>query len=214
MNKEQARDQAEVDACVQRLLAVALDGTPAERYGGANWYRLYGAEIARRGARHGLSAHQAWAIFATLSPQRSVAANYDLFIHFLVHPRRVPILTRQRAACVALRDARGDYATMRRLVSGPKVGPFYLNFCGHEDEVTIDRHAFSAAYGDAFTGSLTERRRRIATTAYRVVAAVLGVTPAAAQGWIWVVWRRQHGRTDGDLHTVFNRVDARYGMGA
>ena len=85
------------------------------------------------------------------------------------------------------------------VLSGPKVSAFAENLAGDTRKVTIDRHAFNVACGaeyivDKRGPKITEKRRRRAASAYRVVAKRAGLEPSELQAITWLVWKRVTGR--------------------
>lgn len=91
----------------------------------------------------------------------------------------------------AIRIANGEDALS--VLGGRKVRTFYGNIMlTNLDNVTVDRHAFDAAYN---TPGLSDRvgiskgRFDAVENAYRDCARVIGISPAQLQAVVWVYWR-------------------------
>lgn len=91
----------------------------------------------------------------------------------------------------AIRIANGEPALS--VLSGRKVRTFYGNIMlDNLDNVTVDRHAFDAAYGIAGYSDrigISKGRFDSVESAYRDCARVIGISPAQLQAVVWVWWR-------------------------
>lgn len=196
--------RSHVDQLTQ--LALNLHATDRDLYQqGLKWYS--NANNVARALAFVLDPHQtrpdwalkaASAVIAALSPQQSWAKNQEYAAIMVSHYAKGGTLATlegvgQTGANIAKAWAVLNGGDPLDVLGGDKVRSFYANILsgGHDDAVTVDRHAVSAYYlpGDETFKSLTPKRYAMVAQAYRDAAAVLGVTPPQMQAICWVAWR-------------------------
>lgn len=189
---------------VRNIRTLLSWATPEELEAGKHWYDAEREKLRGLAERTGLTLEQCCQVYAALSPNNRVDQNWldarnVCFAATLANAGdvfdQVTVSTFYPNKVKAFRIALGE----QNVLSGPKVVPFAANLAGDMSKVTIDRHAFNAACGcpyiiDKKGPTITEKRRKRAAGAYRVVAMREGLAPAELQAIIWLVWKRIIGR--------------------
>jgi hypothetical protein len=170
------------------ILALYDETTEETRIAGELWYQVAREECELLAAEFNITIVQACGIVAALSPNlrwdRNIKAARD-------------ILTGHNTTAYPANEYKA-----RRIMSGEtpldvlgglKVRAFYSNILngGMDDVVTIDGHAFNAAYGLAQPvkhANVTPRQNVTLQRAYRVAARMRGTTGPAMQATVWVAW--------------------------
>lgn len=169
----------------RNLRTIARKATDEQVAQGLVWYARANGIAAELGNRYGVSADDAAAVIAILSPTNKWARNVQDAASVLRHVRHggpVPtVCTYGNNLTKALAYARGDRSQLR----GPKVTAFAANIRGDHDFVTLDIWACRAAVRRDEPGA----DRSAIELAYRTVAAEFGYSPAAFQAIIWTAIR-------------------------
>lgn len=184
-------------ANLSRAILALYDATSDDtRIAGELWYQVAREECETLAAEFNLSIVQACGIVAALSPNLRWDRN--------IRAARA-IMTGHNSEAYPANEYKA-----RRIMSGEspldvlgglKVRAFYSNILngGMDTVVTIDGHAFNAAYGLAQPvkhANVTPRQNVTLQRAYRVAARMRGITGPAMQATVWVEWTaRQLGDT-------------------
>jgi hypothetical protein len=160
------------------------------RTAGIEWYAIAHADCVAFAREYNLDIVTAVGIVAALSPNMRWDRN--------IKAARAILENSTCAAYPANRDkARRILAGESPLdvLGGLKVRAFYGNIlsAGNDSAVTIDGHAFNAAYGlsqPVKLAKVTPREFARLTRAYRVAARIVGIPAPAMQAIVWVVWTR------------------------
>ena len=185
-------------ASANNLRLVLDEATPAEWKEGLSWYPRANAFINDLAAEFDLTVEIVASVVAALSPMNRWGQNMT-DARNLIAAWATGAGLDDVSVCTFNGNKRKAWAILNEqdpgLLSGIKVTAFAQNLMGNWNDVTIDRHAFNAAIahreivGDRGL-SITDKRNRLASEAYRTLAAEVGISPAQLQAIIWLAWRR------------------------
>lgn len=184
---------SDITRAILALYDVTTDQTRIE---GELWYQVAREECESLAHEFGITIVQACGIVAALSPNM----RWDRNIRAARH-----ILNGENSAAYPANEFKARRILAGELpldvLGGLKVRAFYSNILngGMDSVVTIDGHAFNAAYGlnqPVKKANVTVRQNRALQTAYLVAARMRGITGPAMQATVWIEWTtRQLGDT-------------------
>lgn len=170
--------------------------TAADLEQGLQWYDDALQRTQKIAPQH--SVETAAGVVAALSPMTGWSTNLKnaaklTALHAAGEPMPTSGYGFKRNTAKAWRILAGEHPL--QVLSGPKVTAFYHNILGCNEHVTVDRWAIRIAYGDPNgVTSVAKREYDRIATAFRVVAAELGIPARHLQAATWVYFRRVHAR--------------------
>lgn len=171
---------------VQAVIDAVQEATPYETISGMLWYPLYAYMIQEANPHNSFEVNSG--IFAVLSPQRAVKANWDTYMKATnMNPWEVPTIMLERFKLAGILGS----GSVQDYLSGEKVTSFYNNLNGFASCATIDRHAASVVLNRHITGAITPTWYRYLDSVYRSASVVLCLTTMETQAIAWTVQKRR-----------------------
>jgi hypothetical protein len=177
-------------APLTRAILALFDGAEeSQRVDGELWYQTALADCESLAREFNLTTVQAVGVVAALSPN----LRWDRNILAARNVLSGRASTAYPANEFKARRIQSGEAPLD-VLGGLKVRAFFQNILsgGFDRAVTIDGHAFNAAYGlvqPVKQARITPRDNLRLQTAYRTAARLRGVTAPAMQATVWIVWR-------------------------
>ena len=172
----------------------------AQTIAGMQWYNAAHSLAVALATEHGVAVHQAAQIIAVLSPQKTWETNKREAVamfndHFNDIAPSFKYFATMATVCECHHIMAGEFVIPRARI---KTYSFADNIAypSTSNEVTIDRHALRVAYDDttARIGKVTRLQYNDAATAYRRVAASLGIQAYQLQAIVWVTYKDEVNR--------------------
>ena len=207
-------EDIEVRRYTANILAVYARTDHVLRAAGAAWYGAAHKDCAALARKYGLTVEQVAGAAAAISP----GMRWDLVLGYVERligrkgstgklgfavPTYSKLFVDRARSCLRGKLAPSD------VLGGNKVRAFYALLCdsGNGYDVCVDGHAFNIAINagrapirgeNSKVPSLTDKRYRMLSDAYRAAAQSVGILPHQMQAITWVQHRRpdQH---SGDL---------------
>lgn len=177
----------------QLLIALYAQASPAVRRRGRSWYPETARRLRAIAERTGSTPAQAMAVFSIVSPAVQLVTALDWTEEILRGERmggRYP--NDQRPRIEAALASRCPV----RVITGPKVNPFYRALQGDTSALVLDRWAAYAAGHDRSKDIPPAVRRKL-EAAYRAAAAAVGETVRAFQAIVWIIVRETTPKSNG-----------------
>jgi hypothetical protein len=187
-----------VESLADNILAVYRWANPSAVREGTAWYHAAHTYARGLSERYGVTLEQAAGVLAALSPQLrwdGGAHNNMTCADQLIRTGDTSGVlggSKRKALAILAGSAPLD------ILGGPKVRAFYANILDPESsqEVTVDSHATDVAMGKRAASRQFElaragRYEHIAA-AYRMAAAMVGVSGLTMQAICWVAWRQRY----------------------
>lgn len=156
---------------------------------GMLWYQSALADCESLAIQYGFTTAQACGIVAALSPnlrwEYNIRAAHQIIAGGVTQAYPANEYKARRIIAGELPED---------VLGGLKVNAFYRNILngGMDDGVTIDGHAFNAAFDirqPVKKATITPRQYAALVKAYRIAGRLRGVTGAECQAVVWSVWR-------------------------
>lgn len=175
------------------ILAIFDSATDAQKLSGALWYQNARQECEMLASEFGISAIQACGIVAALSPNLRWDRNIRAARAILNGENSEAYPANEYKARRILAGDSVESVLFAHKTSGLKVQAFYSNILnsGMDSVVTIDGHAFNAAYGllqPVKHANVTVVQNRTLQRAYIVAARMRGITGPEMQATVWCAW--------------------------
>lgn len=187
-------EQLEQFTCVwaAEIEAVCKRAAPDVVAAGLGWYDVARAEARLLADAHNVSLARAAAVIAVCSPLTRWAQNLEDAWAAFGDERMRHTLPRNQAKAWRLAQ---DGEPISHVLSGKKVRSFAMNIWGYTQTTTNDTwvgRALGIGEKDLFS---TVGVYEAVTDAFRIVAGILGWTPAQTQAVFWLQTKFEHGLT-------------------
>ena len=159
---------------------------------GKDWYREANAWCNSQASRYSLPLETVCGVMSALSPGTNWEQNKKDTIAIL-EKRKDYKCTTYGPNVLKAREILADGIPRFSMKTGPKTYNFYYNILDpeHPDYITIDRHAYTIATDEMYSGLHTAAYLRIAER-YRKAADILDLLPSELQAILWVDYRVKH----------------------
>jgi hypothetical protein len=179
----------QVSPLTRRIVALYESADESTVWEGAVWYSAARDDCAILAREFNLTLDQACGIVAALSPNLRWERNIRAARNVLQGGTSEAYPANEYKA---RRIQNGELPL--DVLGGLKVRAFYANIAsaGLDNSVTVDGHAFNAAYNliqPVKAARITPRQNSAIQRAYRAAARLKGTTPPAMQAIVWIVWR-------------------------
>ena|ERR1035437_4062871 len=152
----------------------------------STWYGDWGKLVCAMGAAHGLTPEDSAAIFAAISPRKSIARNWAIFTQVIASGPANGELTRQTRLKLAMMLSRPGYALeYLHRETGPKTWAFAHNLLGEDFYSTVDAIIAQCATGEPLRARVPAALYRAIDVALTHVAWLMGWSKSATQAGIW-----------------------------
>jgi len=179
---------------VKNILAIYND---QEYTGESDWYQTAHKLAVQLATKYNTTTLQTSGVIAALSPLKSWDENKRIAEAYLKNGEAY-----HTGAMISKADDIINYnGSMTEefilvTLNGNKIQNFFLNIAFPKVSlgVTIDRHAVSAAVGEALPDSMlrsiTDKQYEFFADAYKKAAIKVGILPHEMQAVVWVKWRK------------------------